>query len=565
MRRMAVFAVAAVGVLGVGLGNAFADPAVSGTYKLDSRRYGSPTSTKYTVKVWLQNLGNGRVSVTRQEVGANGQTLTALSGTGTVESTGWVRVSFDTAVGMTNLPIFNGGGTTVPPGTYYARYRVQGNRITSGFARVPDRSNNLVSRNENGNKVAAEPVPGGGGTPPPVTEPPPPPANDLASLKAQVVRIDPVGTIDISDVGDTAFQRALGAAAPSVAEPIAMLKDKKLTIRLWVAAERNPTAAMDATLTGTAGGKVLFSKAVQLSSLTGNGQEFSLESSEAVSAKVAINALDVAWKLNDVAIGNSALRVYTTLAAPIHNIDWDPTTTATKRHFENACRWANGASKGIGQGADSVPYQQDNQMRHYVHPSELGNVVPVVPDYAANAVKPKNYDDLDGWVSNGVRSISSLYYPPLEVSKPYEEYENFRGNFGWQVLDNPNYVGGRCNQQASLVAAIVGTIGMKAKVHYLERTGRGKRTGRPVRNYFYAQGGGGPWNFHGVCLVDLSDGTQWIYDGSFSSPPNRKNGTKQWAENAGGPFVGSWADWYYEDFGGKVPADDRPDTWNGVQ
>ena len=102
--------------------------------------------------------GEERVSVTRQEVGANGQTLTALSGTGTVEASGWCRVTFSTAVGMTNLPIFNGGGATVPPGTYYARYRVQGNRITSGFARVPDRSNNLVSRNESGNKVAAEPL-----------------------------------------------------------------------------------------------------------------------------------------------------------------------------------------------------------------------------------------------------------------------------------------------------------------------------------------------------------------------------------------------------------------------
>ena len=138
-------------------------------------------------------------------------------------------------------------------------------------------------------------------------------------------------------------------------------------------------------------------------------------------------------------------------------------------------------------------------------------------------------------------------------------------NYGWWLLDNPDYTGGRCNQQASLVCGILGTLGITGQVHYLERTGRGKRTGRPVRQYFYADGGGGPWNFHGVALVDLEDGSQWIYDGSFSWPPRRKNGTKEWAENAGGPFIQSFADWYYEDRGGKVPADDIPDTWDGIQ
>ena len=100
---------------------------------------------------------------------------------------------------------------------------------------------------------------------------------------------------------------------------------------------------------------------------------------------------------------------------------------------------------------------------------------------------------------------------------------------------------------------------------YLHRYGRGKKSGRPVRQYFYsndywpAEGpGGGPWNFHGVALLTLEDGSQWIYDGSFSSPPNRKNGTREWAENGGGPFVKEWGPWLYDDgFGGRVGESER--------
>ena len=421
--------------------------------------------------------------------------------------------------------------------------------------------NKNIRRRETGARIADEPMPGGGGggggggT-----------GTTVAELGAQVVKIQAVGTIPIKDVGGSIFERPLGAA-PSVQEPCALLKGQKLKLRVSIAGQKSPAQPLAAKLTGTAGGKALFSADVSLTNLSGQGQAIEVESSEAISAKVAINELNVAWTLDTTAIGESALRVYTAHQNPIHNIAWDANETATKRHFENACRWANGASKNIGQGPDSIPHQSDNQMRHYVHWESLGNKVPAVADYPVGAAAPSNYGDLGGSVSSstGLRSISSLYYPPLEPTEDYEQYRHYRNNFGWVVLDNPTHVGGRCNQQASLVCGILGTVGIKGQVHYLERTGKGKTTGRPVRNYFYAQGGGGPWNFHGVALIDLDDGSQWIYDGSFSSPPNRKNGTKEWAENAGGPFVGSWADWYYEDFGGKVPASDVPDTWNGVQ
>jgi len=152
------------------------------------------------------------------------------------------------------------------------------------------------------------------------------------------------------------------------------------------------------------------------------------------------------------------------------------------------------------------------------------------------------------------------------VHKPYENYTNYASNFGWWVLDNPDYVGGRCNQQASLIAQLLGTVGMKARVFYLERTGISKG-GRPCRQYFYAAGGSGPWNFHGLCAGTMDDGTEWLYDGCFSSPPNRLNGLKEWATAAGNdkPFIQKWGPWLYEDTrGGPVAAGDIPTKWNGI-
>lgn len=563
MWRRALIPAVTLGVLGLAAGTVLADPPVAGTYKLESRRQGSSVGPRTEVRLWIERGEGSEWKITRQEVYPDGRGA-VLRGTGTASAAGWVRVSFTPVGGLANLPVFTEPTTSNP---YRGTYRVSGTRIY-GYFRGPDRAGQIVSRYETGAKTANEPVPGAndngggsggddngdnGGTP-----------AGLADLGAKVVRVSVLTDIDITDAGDSQFEQPLDATAPTVQDPAAILKNEKLRLRVFLKGQRSPQQPLRAKLTGTAGGRQLFSQDVTLSNLTG-GQDFTLASTENLTNKVAINELSIEWKLDAVAAGTSPLRVYTIHARPRHNVAWDRQPLVTKRHLENACRWANGASQNIGQGNDSIAYQIDNQMRHYVHWEDLGNLKPAVPDYAPGATKPTNYGDLSGWVSNGVRSISSLYYPPLEPNEDYEQYTHYRNNFGWNLLDNPTHVGGRCNQQASLVCQIVGTVGIKGDVLYLERTGRGKRTGRPVRQYFYAQGGGGPWNFHGVALIDLDDGSQWIYDGSFSSPPRRKNGTREWAEDAGGPFIGSWADWYYEDFGGKVPADDHPDRWEGVQ
>lgn len=563
MWRRAFVPAIALGILGVAAGTVLADPNLVGTFKLSSRRQGSAAGPRTEVRVWIQEEGAG-YRITRQEVYPDGRGA-VLTATGTASSTGWIRVNFRPVNGLANLPVFNPPTTARP---YRGTYKVSGTNFQkiAGYFTGPDRTGQVVSRYESGERAGNEPVPTPGGANP-GTNPGTNPggggtATTVAELGAKVVRVSVQTDIDISDAGESQFEQALDATAPTAQDPAAILKGQPLRARIFIASKKAPSAPLNAVLTGSVAGRQLFSQQVQLS---GTSKDFLVASTEPLNAKVAINALNIEWKLDAVAAGSTAIRVYTIHARPVHNIANDRTDTATKRHFENACRWANGASKNIGQGGDSIAYQIDNQMRHYVHWEELGNLTPAVPDYPKNAAVPNNYADLSGYVSNGTRSISSLYYPPLEPDKDYEQYTHYRNNFGWTVLDNPTNVGGRCNQQASLVCAILGTVGIKGQVHYLERTGRGKRTGRPVRNYFFAQGGGGPWNFHGVARIDLDDGSQWIYDGSFSSPPNRKNGTKEWAENAGGPFVGSWADWYYEDFGGKVPADDRPDTWEGVQ
>jgi hypothetical protein len=557
--RKALMPAVTLGVLGLAAGTVLADPTVAGTYKLSSRKQGNAFGARTEVRLWVEDTGNGSVRITRQEVYSDGRG-TVLNGTGTASSSGWIRVDFKPVAGLANSPVFN-----QPTSSASARgtYTVDAQGKIRGYYRGPDRSGTIVSRYEAGQRTTSEPVPGGSGNTGGGGTTEPAPATGLADLGAQVVRVSVLTDIAIKDVGDTQFEQALGAPAPTVQEPAAILKDSKLRLRVFIAGKKNPSQPITARLTGTAGGKTLFSQDVQISSITG-AKDFTVVSSENLSPKVAINALSVAWKLNDVAIGTTPLRVYTTFKAPVKNIAQDRSEPATKVHFENACRWANGASKNIGQGPDSLGHQLDNQMRHYVHWQDLGNQTPAVPDYPRGSEAPKNYKDL-GWVSNGTRGISSLYYPPLEPTKEYQQYHNFRNNFGWWLLDNPTHTGGRCNQQASLVCSIVGTVGIKGRVLYLERTGTGRRTGRPVRNYFYASGGGGPWNFHGVALIDMDDGSQWIYDGSFSSPPNRKNGTREWAENAGGPFLDRWANWYYEDMGGIVPADDVPTTWQGIQ
>ena len=391
----------------------------------------------------------------------------------------------------------------------------------------------------------------------------------LTAVTAEVTQVEVLDAIRLADAQAPHFSVVNGEP---VVTPAAILKDQKLRLKVTLKGDQDLAQDAEVAFEVTANG-VRFEQTATVGKGLAQGAAVTIESQAPLSDKVKINALDLAWKIGGQSVqGTTGLRVYTTFAQPRKNISNDPTEPATALHFEKACSWANNASQNVGRGAESIGYNVDNRMRHYVHWNDLGNFKPAVADYPEGAEPPKNYKDLPGgWgISNGERRISSLYYPPLEPDQDYEEYANYRNNFGWWVLDNPDYTGGRCNQQAALVCGILGTLGIQAEILYLERTGRGKRTGRPVRQYFFANDGSstgsGPWNFHGVALANMADGSQWIYDGSFSSPPNRKNGTREWAENPGGPFLLRWGPWYYQDWqGGTVPENDIPTTFEGIQ
>ena len=207
-------------------------------------------------------------------------------------------------------------------------------------------------------------------------------------------------------------------------------------------------------------------------------------------------------------------------------------------------------------------------MRHLVHPDDYGpegEYEPAVPHYAAGAPKPLNYSRLRGSVRNGERRIGSLFYPSADREGEIYNYDNYVNNFGWYVLENPRYPGGRCNQQASLIVDIMGTLGIRGEVYYIERVGVGKETGRVMRRFYYSNISGALWNFHGQAKIYLADGSAWLYDGSGSSPPNRINGRVDELMAVPGRYVKFWEAWVYDD-GNRAyaPMNDWPDTWHGV-
>lgn len=278
-----------------------------------------------------------------------------------------------------------------------------------------------------------------------------------------------------------------------------------------------------------------------------------MQTADNLTEKVAVNELTLEFSIEAQGkthdLQKLPLRVYTVHKTPVDNrVGRGSLPLVTKVHLEHACRWANGASENIGQGPKSIAHQIDNQMRHYVHPKDFGAHKDYATVYKSDA-KPVNYKDLPGYISGGLRSVSALYYPPLEVKHDYEKYHpHYVNNFGWALLDNLTHTGGRCNQQAALICDILGTVGIKASVYYLQRTGKGKTTRRPVRQYFNCYAGGQYWNFHGIVKCEMGDGSFHMYDGSFSSPPNRKHGDEAWAIGERGPFIYSWEKhWKYED------------------
>ncbi len=288
----------------------------------------------------------------------------------------------------------------------------------------------------------------------------------------------------------------------------------------------------------------------------GKPSSFTLETAENLTEIVSVHELKLKLSLDGEELAKDVpLRLYTGHKPPIKNTQYDSHIPhVSKVHVEMACRWANGASENIGEGPKSIAHQVDNQMRHYTHPQDWGGNPEYVSVYKPGDAVPINYKDLPPkWgskFSNGRRKVSSLYYPPLEVKHDYEKYyPHYQGNFGWKLLDNPTHTGGRCNQQAGLICEILGILGIKASIYYLHRVGKGKKTNRPVRRYFNCYEGGQFWNFHGIVKTEMADGSFHMYDGSFSSPPNRKHGTEEWATGEKGPFIYKWEDyWKYEDF-----------------
>ena len=132
------------------------------------------------------------------------------------------------------------------------------------------------------------------------------------------------------------------------------------------------------------------------------------------------------------------------------------------------------------------------------------------------------------------------------------------------MLENPQYTGGRCNQQASLVADMFGTAGVPATVFYIERKGMGRETGKTMLRYFVSAESGKSWNFHGVAQVTLPDGRPWLYDGSGSRPPERINGSPDEVLRNDGPFVKYWKGyWKYYDSKEVVPETDWPTEYIG--
>jgi hypothetical protein len=392
----------------------------------------------------------------------------------------------------------------------------------------------------------------------------------ITAVTCEVTEITVLDALTIQDARPPHFRRDLGQEAAAAWEPAAILQNTNLRLQVTLKGAADLSEPATITLTGRSGSTTLTGQ-VQVQSLSG-GEQVEVSSSQALNDGVDINALELSWKVGDREAGaDTDLRVYTVFANTVDNPLPRYSSTppgrklATKLHFELVCDWANGAGSNSSTGSDSICYTLDNAFRHHVAWEDYGSNPPVIPHYAQGTASPVNYGDLGGSVRNGKRSVSSIYYPPLEPNEDYEQYRHYSNNFGWWVLDNPQYTGGRCNQQASLICDVFGTAGISARVYYIERYGSGARTGRPMRRYYKSSRSSRSWNFHGVVEATLADGTTWIYDGSGSSPPRRINGaTTELFRVPNGTFVDFWHEWQYQGWpGGTVPEDDRPTNYVG--
>lgn len=396
----------------------------------------------------------------------------------------------------------------------------------------------------------------------------------VKAVKLEVVALEVQNGQPISDATLPHMKRELGSDKKPAVQPAAILLGEKLVVKATLKAAADLAAPAKVTLVASGGGVKLTGTGT-ISSLKA-GDTLTLSSDRALSSVIRVNKLALDFVL-DSDSGSTTLasalplRVYTMFKPSIRNgpyLGEQQRDIPTKDHLEKVCTWADGASQNVGDGDSSICWKLDNMVRHHVHPVDFKQI-PFTCAYPFDSrTPPMNYGDLPEAAttrSTGERPVSQLYYPPLdnEIKNPAKEgYEHFQSNFGWWVLDNPTHTGGRCNQQASLMCDLFGTMGIKAKIHYLHRVGV-SRSGRPVTQYFNSFPNEMYWNFHGLAEAILADGTPYVYDGSFSFAPERKHGTVPWAEAVGKwfnkeePFIWEFGPWYYDD-GGLVQDNDIP-------
>lgn len=399
----------------------------------------------------------------------------------------------------------------------------------------------------------------------------------LTVVKPEVVEVTVLDTVHLLDVKPPHLQRGLGeAAAKAQWEPATILTDDQLRLRVTLKAPQSLSWKTQVKLVATHGDLRIEGR-VDLKDLAG-GETTTLISSGALNEKIGVNAIELAWSslaAREVALNKTKLRVYTTFQPPVVNEIRRKAghPVATKLHMELACTWAAGASRNVARGGDSIGFKVDNNFRHHVAWKDYGTQgtwqwKPAIPHYPQGTPPPQNYSRLPGSVRFGKRSQAKIFYPRMGQI----DFAHFAGNWGWWVLDNPEYAGGRCNQQASLICDIMGTLGIEAQVYYIERRGKGRTTGRAMRRYYRSNISGRSWNYHGQAKVTLADGTKWLYDGSGSSPPNRTNGSLTELMKVPGKYVKYWELWRYDDDGEDkngnknwyVPMSDWPKTHFGV-
>jgi hypothetical protein len=135
----------------------------------------------------------------------------------------------------------------------------------------------------------------------------------------------------------------------------------------------------------------------------------------------------------------------------------------------------------------------------------------------------------DGIVQTIVQAIPQITYG--------EDDDYDVENDGWNVWDNPVLQSGDCSQQASFLADVVGTVGirdvdleLKCEVEY------------GLHKYWRSFGDAAePWPCHGVLLVRYANGTDYCYDSTFTDP--REVRTLAVGITVG---VGQWIDQWFE-------------------